>query len=90
MIFQLVSFSLNLIQKRPGNPTPTKEKRRSVPLEAMSGSMGSGMDNWITVDSKLHFVDLAGSERLKNTGAQGERAKEGDLPKQGGNQNQKS
>ncbi|XP_044723680.1 kinesin motor domain-containing protein [Hirsutella rhossiliensis] len=25
----------------------------------------------------LHFVDLAGSERLKNTGAQGERAKEG-------------
>ena len=31
----------------------------------------------VTVDSKLHFVDLAGSERLKNTGAQGERAKEG-------------
>lgn len=30
-----------------------------------------------TVDSKLHFVDLAGSERLKNTGASGERAKEG-------------
>ncbi|TID21399.1 kinesin family protein-like protein [Venturia nashicola] len=71
-------FSLNLVQKKPGNPlpTPTKEKRRSVPMEVMSGSMG-GMDNWITVDSKLHFVDLAGSERMKNTGAQGERAKEG-------------
>ncbi|KIW06875.1 uncharacterized protein PV09_02551 [Verruconis gallopava] len=68
-------FSLNLIQKRSGTPTPLKEKRRSVPLEAMSGS--SGADSWITVDSKLHFVDLAGSERLKNTGAQGERAKEG-------------
>ncbi|QDS74214.1 hypothetical protein FKW77_002418 [Venturia effusa] len=71
-------FSLNLVQKKPGNPvaTPTAEKRRSVPLEAMSGTMGS-VDNWITVDSKLHFVDLAGSERMKNTGAQGERAKEG-------------
>jgi chromosome segregation ATPase len=31
----------------------------------------------MTIDSKLHFVDLAGSERLKNTGASGERAKEG-------------
>jgi chromosome segregation ATPase len=70
-------FSLNLVQKKAGSPTPMKEKRRSVPLEAMSGSMGGGMENWITVDSKLHFVDLAGSERLKNTGAQGERAKEG-------------
>jgi chromosome segregation ATPase len=68
-------FSLNLVQKRSGTPTPLKEKRRSVPLEAMSGN--SGADSWITVDSKLHFVDLAGSERLKNTGAQGERAKEG-------------
>ena len=68
-------FSLNLIQKRSGAPTPVKEKRRSVPLEAMSGT--SGADSWVTVDSKLHFVDLAGSERLKNTGAQGERAKEG-------------
>ena len=44
----------------------------SVPLEAMTG-----LDTSITVDSKLHFVDLAGSERLKNTGASGERAKEG-------------
>lgn len=66
-------FSLNLVQKR-SNSTPVKEKRRSVPLEAMSGS---NTDSWVTVDSKLHFVDLAGSERLKNTGAQGERAKEG-------------
>ncbi len=31
----------------------------------------------MTVESKLHFVDLAGSERLKNTGATGDRAKEG-------------
>lgn len=65
-------FSLNLIQKRSA-ATPVKDKRRSVPLEAMSGST----ENWVTIDSKLHFVDLAGSERLKNTGAQGDRAKEG-------------
>ena len=44
----------------------------SMPIESMSGSELS-----MTVDSKLHFVDLAGSERLKNTGASGERAKEG-------------
>lgn len=30
-----------------------------------------------TVTSKMNFVDLAGSERLKNTGAEGGRAKEG-------------
>jgi chromosome segregation ATPase len=65
-------FSLNLIQKRSA-ATPVKDKRRSVPIEAMSGST----ENWVTIDSKLHFVDLAGSERLKNTGAQGDRAKEG-------------
>ena len=66
-------FSLNLVQRKSKAPqTAVKDKRRSVPLEAMSGS-----EEWITVDSKLHFVDLAGSERLKNTGAQGERAKEG-------------
>jgi len=65
-------FSLNLIQKRSSS-TPIKDKRRSVPIEAMSGST----ENWVTIDSKLHFVDLAGSERLKNTGAQGDRAKEG-------------
>ena len=67
-------FSLNLVQRKNKTaPTSTKEKRMSVPLEAMS----SKADEWITIDSKLHFVDLAGSERLKNTGAQGERAKEG-------------
>lgn len=63
-------FSLNLIQKRT-RVTSLQDKRRSVPLEAMSG------ESWVTVDSKLHFVDLAGSERLKNTQAHGERAKEG-------------
>ncbi|KAF2869914.1 hypothetical protein BDV95DRAFT_91006 [Massariosphaeria phaeospora] len=67
-------FSLNLIQKKSSTaPSTTREKRMSVPIEAMSG----GSENWITVDSKLHFVDLAGSERLKNTQAQGDRAKEG-------------
>ncbi|EKG19157.1 hypothetical protein MPH_03527 [Macrophomina phaseolina MS6] len=68
-------FSLNLVQKKSRSATgqtSVQDKRRSMPLEAMSGS-----DGWVTVDSKLHFVDLAGSERLKNTGAQGERAKEG-------------
>ncbi|KAF2120691.1 kinesin [Lophiotrema nucula] len=70
-------FSLNLVQKKSSSPpkTTTREKRMSVPIEAMSGSAGS--ESWVTVDSKLHFVDLAGSERLKNTQAQGERAKEG-------------
>jgi chromosome segregation ATPase len=67
-------FSLNLVQKKTSAaPLTSREKRRSVPIEMMSGSS----ENWITVDSKLHFVDLAGSERLKNTQAQGERAKEG-------------
>ncbi|KEY68198.1 hypothetical protein S7711_09109 [Stachybotrys chartarum IBT 7711] len=61
-------FSLNLIQRKNKN----QEKRFSVPLEAITGQEVS-----VTTDSKLHFVDLAGSERLKNTGAQGERAKEG-------------
>ncbi|PKX97620.1 kinesin family protein [Aspergillus novofumigatus IBT 16806] len=55
-------FSLNLVQ----------QKRMSMPVEVLSGSDAS-----VTVDSKLHFVDLAGSERLKNTGASGERAREG-------------
>ncbi|KAH6695535.1 chromosome-associated kinesin KIF4B [Plectosphaerella plurivora] len=67
-------FSLNLVQRKSGlqSPTGASEKRFSVPLEAMTGN-----ESWVTTDSKLHFVDLAGSERLKNTGAQGERAKEG-------------
>ncbi|KAK0388129.1 hypothetical protein NLU13_4374 [Sarocladium strictum] len=66
-------FSLNLVQRKSKYPAPTgAEKRFSVPLEAMTGQ-----DISVTTDSKLHFVDLAGSERMKNTGAQGERAKEG-------------
>lgn len=66
-------FSLNLIQRKTKQQTAQgAEKRFSVPLEAMTGG-----DTMVTIDSKLHFVDLAGSERLKNTGAQGERAKEG-------------
>lgn len=65
-------FSINLVQRKSKGSTSVKEKRFSVPLEAMSGS-----EDWITVDSKLHFVDLAGSERLKNTGASGDRAREG-------------
>lgn len=60
-------------KKSSSGPLTNREKRRSVPLEAMSGSS----ENWTTVDSKLHFVDLAGSERLKNTQASGDRAKEG-------------
>lgn len=66
-------FSLNLVQRKNKlQETKGPEKRFSVPLEAMTGA-----ETWVTTDSKLHFVDLAGSERLKNTGAQGERAKEG-------------
>ena len=65
-------FSLNLVQRKTGFQNNKNERRMSVPLEAMSGT-----ESWVTIDSKLHFVDLAGSERLKNTGAQGERAKEG-------------
>ncbi|KAG5291473.1 kinesin family protein [Histoplasma ohiense] len=66
-------FSLNLVQRKDQTSTlSTREKRLSMPVEALSGA-----DISITVDSKLHFVDLAGSERLKNTGASGERAKEG-------------
>ncbi|KAI9888673.1 MAG: hypothetical protein M1814_006528 [Vezdaea aestivalis] len=66
-------FSLNLVQRKNKlQSTTPQEKRFSVPLEAMTGA-----ESWVTVDSKLHFVDLAGSERLKNTGAQGDRAREG-------------
>ncbi|KAI1471686.1 kinesin-domain-containing protein [Daldinia caldariorum] len=66
-------FSLNLVQrKNKSQSSQGANKRFSVPLEAMTGT-----DTWVTTDSKLHFVDLAGSERLKNTGAQGERAREG-------------
>lgn len=66
-------FSLNLVQRRSQlYATNCAEKRFSVPWGTMPGQ-----DVSVTTDSKLHFVDLAGSERLKNTGAQGERAKEG-------------
>lgn len=64
-------FSLNLVQrKNKSHVTSPPEKRLSVPLDAPS-------EGTVTIDSKLHFVDLAGSERLKNTGAQGDRAREG-------------
>lgn len=67
-------FSLNLVQRKPKSLSSGSgaEKRLSMPIEAMSGA-----ETWVTTDSKLHFVDLAGSERLKNTGAQGDRAREG-------------
>ncbi|KAL2817739.1 hypothetical protein BDW59DRAFT_130542 [Aspergillus cavernicola] len=66
-------FSLNLVQRKSANGvTSPKDKRMSMPVEMLSGA-----DHSVTVDSKLHFVDLAGSERLKNTGASGERAREG-------------
>lgn len=64
-------FSLQLVLRKP-TPTPTADKRLSVPVESMSGT-----ETWTTTDSKMHFVDLAGSERLKNTHAEGTRAKEG-------------
>ncbi|KAJ2902500.1 putative oxidoreductase C2F3.05c [Zalerion maritima] len=66
-------FSLNLIQRKNKlQTTQGNDKRFSMPIEAMTGA-----ETMVTTDSKFHFVDLAGSERLKNTGAQGERAKEG-------------
>ena len=65
-------FSINLVQRKSKPNTPKKDKRLSMPVEAITGA-----EDWITIDSKLHFVDLAGSERLKNTGASGDRAKEG-------------
>ena len=65
-------FSINLIQRKNRAQPTTVNKRFSVPVEVLSGA-----EDWVTMDSKLHFVDLAGSERLKNTGASGDRAKEG-------------
>lgn len=67
-------FSLNLVQKKTesGPSTSKQDKRRSMPVEHVTGA-----ESVVTIDSKLHFVDLAGSERLKNTGATGDRAKEG-------------
>ncbi|KAL2185234.1 kinesin-domain-containing protein [Thermothelomyces heterothallicus CBS 203.75] len=66
-------FTLNLVQKKNRLQTAQgAERRLSMPLEALTGG-----ETFVTTDSKMHFVDLAGSERLKNTGAQGERAREG-------------
>jgi chromosome segregation ATPase len=67
-------FSLNLVQRKNdlGISTPKREHIRASPSE---GAIRP--DSVVTIDSKLHFVDLAGSERLKNTGATGDRAKEG-------------
>jgi len=70
-------FSLNLVQRKSDSGsmtpmTPRRDRHVSVPSESSIGS-----ENVVTTDSKLHFVDLAGSERLKNTGATGDRAKEG-------------
>lgn len=64
-------FTVNLRQTKAQTPAPGKDKRSSVPLDQYSGG------DLMMVESKLHFVDLAGSERLKNTGATGDRAKEG-------------
>ncbi len=63
-------FTVNLRQNKPQAPTALKDKRPSVTVENLSESTNA-------VESKLHFVDLAGSERLKNTGATGDRAREG-------------
>ena len=61
-------FTVNLRQNKP--QAPGRDKRASVPVDTLT-------ENTIAVESKLHFVDLAGSERLKNTGATGDRAREG-------------
>jgi chromosome segregation ATPase len=64
-------FTLTLNQRRPTNATSTTSKRGSVSVDMMTNG------DSVTTESKLHFVDLAGSERMKNTGATGDRAKEG-------------
>lgn len=68
---------MSLVQKKSTtSPLPSSlHKRFSAPIDADTGSNDHSFTT--TLDSKLHFVDLAGSERLKNTGAQGERAREG-------------
>ena len=63
-------FTVTLRQNKPQPPGGVKDKRASA-------SADSVMESSIAVESKLHFVDLAGSERLKNTGATGDRAREG-------------
>jgi chromosome segregation ATPase len=64
-------FTLTLNQKRPMNASSPSSKRGPGSIDMMTN--GDSM----TTESKLHFVDLAGSERMKNTGATGDRAKEG-------------
>ncbi|OAP62988.1 hypothetical protein AYL99_02215 [Fonsecaea erecta] len=65
-------FTVNLRQTK-AQGFPAKDKRAS---SVLADQMAGG-DAPMTVESKLHFVDLAGSERLKNTGATGDRAREG-------------
>ncbi|EXJ55790.1 hypothetical protein A1O7_08720 [Cladophialophora yegresii CBS 114405] len=65
-------FTINLRQTKAQGFPSAKDKRSSAAVDHMSGG-----DSPMTVESKLHFVDLAGSERLKNTGATGDRAREG-------------
>ena len=70
-------FTLSLTQRKvdggPTSPMQAQDRR----LSTMSMDAMHSTENVVTLDSKLHFVDLAGSERLKNTGATGDRAKEG-------------
>lgn len=61
-------LSLSLTLKKG----PSVNRRASVQVDNSTSN-----DAVVTTESKLHFVDLAGSERLKNTGAQGDRAREG-------------
>jgi kinesin family protein 4/21/27 len=65
-------FTINLRQTKAQGFSSAKDKRSSAAVDHVPGG-----DSPMTVESKLHFVDLAGSERLKNTGATGERAREG-------------
>lgn len=65
-------FTINLRQTKAQGFPSGKDKRSSSAVDHMPGG-----DAPMTVESKLHFVDLAGSERLKNTGATGDRAREG-------------
>lgn len=65
-------FTINLRQTRTQGFPSGKDKRPNAQVD-----QASGHESPMTVESKLHFVDLAGSERLKNTGATGDRAREG-------------
>ena len=69
-------FSLSLVQRKRRS-VGTSSKKDQNRRWTISGIEDQGDEATVTVTSKLHFVDLAGSERLKNTGAMGERAKEG-------------